>query len=261
MSTAVSEPSAKGVGRTVGVLLFLHFAAGLTVPFILLNPAIAPPGFLANAADIPNQVRAAVLLLFVGGALAIGIASTAWSVFRQYSSAMALWLLALAVASFSLQAFDNAHLLSMLSLSQEYAKAGADKADLFQALAVVVGSARRWSHYSFLLVIGSWIFLLNALLYRFRLVPRALAALGLVGSLLQIAGVTLRGLLGYAPETRLAMPLAPAYVALALWLIVKGFNERHRPLETQAHRAGAAGAWALSSLEGRSERDAASPQP
>jgi hypothetical protein len=88
-----------------------------------------------------------------------------------------------------------------------------------------------------------------------------LAALGLVGSLLQIAGVTLRGLLGYAPETRLAMPLAPAYVALALWLIVKGFNERHRPLETQAHRAGAAGAWALSSLEGRSERDAASPQP
>ena len=125
----------------------------------------------------------------------------------------------------------------MLSLSQEYAKAGTEKADLFQGLAVVVGSARMWSHYSFLLVVGSWIFLLCGLLYRFRLVPRALAAFGLVGSLLQIAGVTLRGLWGYPPETRLAMPLAPAYVALALWLIVKGFDERHRPLEAQAHRA------------------------
>jgi len=227
--------SGKSVGRIVGIMLFLHLAAGLIVPFVLLNPVIAPPGFLTNAAGNSNQVRAAIFLLFVGSAIAIGIASIAWSVLRQYSSAMALWLLALAVASFSLQAVDNAHILSMLSLSQEYAKAGAEKADLFQALAVVVGSARKWSHYSFLLVVGSWIFLFCGLLYRFRLVPRALAAFGLVGSVLQIAGVTLRGLLGYPPETRLAMPLAPAYVALALWLIVKGFDERHRPLEAQVH--------------------------
>lgn len=238
MSTAVvTERSGKTVGRTVGMLLLLHLAAGLTVPFILLNPFIAPPGFLINGAGIPNQVRTSVLLLFVGSAMAVGIASTAWPVFRQYSSAMALWLLALAVASFSLQAVDNAHLLSMLSLSQQYAKAGSDKSDLFQSLAVVVGSARKWSHYSFLLVVGSWIFLLCGVLYRFRLVPRALAAFGLVGSMLQIAGVTLRGLWGYPPETRLAMPLAPAYVALALWLIVKGLDERHRPLKAQALRA------------------------
>lgn len=238
MSTArVKECSGQNIGRSVGVLLFLHLAAGLTVPFILLNPVIAPPGFLANAAGSPNRVRAAVLLLFVGSAIAIGIASSAWSVLRQYSSAMALWLVALAVASFSLQAVDNAHLLSMLSLSQAYARAGAEKADVFQALAVVVGSARKWSHYSFLLIVGSWIFLFCGLLYRFRLVPRALAAFGLVGSLLQIGGVTLRGLWGYPPETRLAMPLAPAYVALALWLIVKGFDERHRALEASVPRA------------------------
>jgi uncharacterized protein DUF4386 len=227
-TAAVTERFRWNTGRTVGVLLFLHLAAGLTVPFILLQPLIAPPGFLANGAAIPNQVRASVFLLFVGSAITIGIACAAWSVFRHYSSAIALWLLALAVASFSLQAVDNAHLLSMLSLSQEFTKAGADKADLFQALAIVVGSARKWSHYSFLLVVGSWIFLLCGVLYRFRLVPRVLAALALVGSMLQIAGVTLRGLWGYPPETRLAMPLAPAYVALALWLIVKGFDERHR---------------------------------
>jgi len=227
-TTALGE--AKSVGRIVGVLLLLHLGAGLVVPFILLNAVTASPGFLANGARIPNQLRLAVLLLFVGSAIAIGISSTAWSLFRHYSSPMALWLLALAVVSFSLQAVDNAHILSMLSLSQEYVKAGAEKADSFQALAVMVGSTRKWSHYSFLFVIGSWIFLLFGLLFRFRLVPRALAAFGLVGSVLQIAGVTLRGLWGYPPETRLAMPLAPAYVALALWLIVKGFDEQHGPL-------------------------------
>ena len=221
--------SGKSVGRIVGILLLLHLALGLTVPFILLHPLVTEPGFLASAAGIPNQVRAAVLLLFVGSALAVRIASAAWSVFRHYSSAMALWLLALAVGSFALQAVDNAHLLSMLSLSQEYATAGPDKAELFQALAVVVGSLRKWSHYSFLLVIGSWIFLLCGLLYRFRLVPRPLAIFGLLGAVGQIAGVTLRGLWGYPPETRLAMPLAPAYVALGVWLIIKGFDERRVP--------------------------------
>jgi hypothetical protein len=114
--------------------------------------------------------------------------------------------LALAIASFTLQAVDDAHLLSMLSLSQQYAEAGAAKRELFQSLALVVGAARKWSHYSFLLVIGSWIFLLYGLLYRFRLVPRWLAVFGLLGAVGQIVGVTLRGLWGFAPETRLAIP-------------------------------------------------------
>ncbi|MFL6299557.1 MAG: DUF4386 domain-containing protein [Terriglobales bacterium] len=231
MQTTLSlESSAKDVGKTVGVLLLLHLTAGLMVPFMMLHTLVSPPGFLASAAAIPNQVRAAVFLLFFGSALAIGIAAAAWSVFRRYSSAMALWLLALAIASFTLQAVDNAHLLSMLSLSQQYSEAGPAKTELFQSLALIVGAARKWSHYSFLLVIGSWIFLLYSLLYLYRLVPRWLAVFGLLGAVGQIAGVTLRGLWGFPPETRLAMPLAPAYICLAVWLIVKGFAE---PRQTQ----------------------------
>jgi hypothetical protein len=216
-------PSEKSAGRTVGVLLLLHLASGLTVPFILLHPLVSPPGFLASAATIPNQVRAAVMLLFAGSALTIGVSCVALRTFRRYSSAAAYWLLALAIASFALQAADNAHLLSMLSLSQAYVDAGASNTQLFQTVAVALGALRKWSHYSFLLVVGCWIFLLYSFLYRFRLVPRVLAAFGLLGSVGQIAGVTLRGLWGYPPETRLAMPLAPLYVALAVWLIIKGF--------------------------------------
>ncbi|MGH9779835.1 MAG: DUF4386 domain-containing protein [Candidatus Acidiferrales bacterium] len=226
--------SAKSAGQTVGILLLAHTAAGLIVPFVLLDRVRGSAGLLANAAGSAGQVRAAVLLLFVGSAMAIAITIAAMPVFRRYSSAMALWLLALGVAAFSLQAVDNAAILTMLSLSQEYATAGAAKTELIEALALVAGSARRWAHYSALLMVGSWIFLLYALLYRFRLVPRALAGFGLIASLGQIAGVTLRGLLGYSPMTVLAMPLAPAYVALAVWLMVKGFDERHGPLQGEA---------------------------
>src|SRR4051794_11826833 len=105
-TAAIMLPAPKRVGRMVGALLLLHLAAGLTVPFIMLHPLVMPPGFLTTAAGIPNQVRAAVLLFFIGSALAIGIASAALDLFRQYSPAMAYWLLALATASFILQAVD-----------------------------------------------------------------------------------------------------------------------------------------------------------
>jgi hypothetical protein len=198
--------SAKSVGRVIGVLLSVHLAAGLWVPFVLLQPIKRPGGFLVNAAESPVQIRAAVLLLFVGSAVAVGIAIAALPVFRRYSSAMALWLLALAVAGFSLQAVDNGALLSMLSLSQEYASAGAAKSEVFQALVLVVSSARRSVHFMYLLLAVSWIFLLFSLLFRFRLVPRALAAFGLVASMLQIhrgdvaepSGVSARNAVGHA---------------------------------------------------------------
>jgi hypothetical protein len=34
----------------------------------------------------------------------------------------------------------------------------------------------------------------------------------------------------------LAVPLAPAYVALAVWLMVKGFDERHAAVPAEARR-------------------------
>jgi hypothetical protein len=234
MTTAAmvqKRESSASDGRLVGALMLAHLVCALIVPFVMLLPLINPPGFLISATGVATQIRAAVLLFFVGNAMAIAVASVGWRVFRQYSSPMALSLLALAGAAFSLQAVDNGHILAMLSLSQQYANADASKADLFQGLALVVGAARKWSHYTFLLTVGCWMLLLFALLFRFRLVPRAIAGLAMLCVFLQMTGVSLRGLFGYAPETRLAMPLAPAYILVAVWLIVKGFDERSRGIE------------------------------
>jgi hypothetical protein len=56
--------SAKSVGRIIGMLVFVHLATGLTVPYILLLSLTTPPaGFLANAAEISVQVRLSVVLV------------------------------------------------------------------------------------------------------------------------------------------------------------------------------------------------------
>ena len=233
--------SAKSMGRIIGILLLVQLA-GLIVPFVLLHPlTTGPAGFLANAAGASLQIKVAVFLLFANCGLTIGIAIPALPLFRHYSEAMALWLVVLSVIMFLLQAVDNVHVLSMLSLSQQYAQAGGP-AELFQTLAAVVGSTRRWAHYSELLVIDCWIFLLYSLLYRLALVPRALAVFGLLTVMLHFTGIPLPGFMGYSLVTMMGVPMAFSHVALAIWLMVKGFEDRHRRLGAEAHEVELAGA-------------------
>jgi Domain of unknown function (DUF4386) len=217
--------SAKSTGRIIGMLLFLQLA-GLIVPFVLLLPlTTGPKNYLLDAAGSSSQIKLAVFLLFANCGLTIGITIAAFRVFRQYSEALALWLLAASVIMFLLQAVDNVHVLSMLSLSQQYAQADGPN-ELFQTLAAVVGSTRRWAHFTELLAIDCWIFLFYGILYRLAVVPRALAAFGLITVMLHFTGIPLRGFLGYSLVAMMGVPMALSHITLATWLVAKGFDER-----------------------------------
>jgi hypothetical protein len=130
------------------------------------------------------------------------------------------------VVGFSMLALENVSILTMLSLSEEYAKASAT--ELFQTAAMVARSMRHSAHYATLLVAGGAGFALYGVLLRFALVPRALAACGLVAVLLQIAAVTMP-ILGYRIVFLLIVPLGLTHLALSLWLIAKGFEEKIAP--------------------------------
>lgn len=221
---------ARTVGRLIGMLVLIHLATGLTIPYILMQSITAPPAsFLADAAGIASQIRLSVALLFVGGVVTVAIAIVAWPVLRQHCYAMGQWLLALSVVNLALQVVENQHWLSMLFLSQEYTRAASASGDLLQALAPTVRSGWLWAHYTHLLVVVGWMFLLYVVLYRLKLVPRTLAAIGLLAALLQIGGITLPVLLDYRVPFRMAlygMPLGVVYLGLGLWLMVRGFKER-----------------------------------
>ncbi len=221
--------SAKSVGRTIGIMLLLQFLAGGLANFVLVNPVFSPPGFLVNAANSALQLGISALLLLVTGALSVGIAIIALPLFRRHSQAMSLWFLALAVVGLSLAAVESNALLSLLSLSQAYAKADASDETLFQTLRVVVASSRNWGHYTHLLVGGTMYLVLYSLLYRFVLIPRALAAFGLLAVLLQLIAVGMP-LFGYRVVMSLLIPMALSYLGLALWLTARGFEERPQPL-------------------------------
>jgi uncharacterized protein DUF4386 len=213
---------AKRVGRIIGMLLFVQLV-GLILPFILLMP-ITTAGFLDIAAGLAFQIRVAVLLLFANGALTIGIAIAAFPVLREHGYGMALWLLVVSVIWFAMQAVDNAHILSMLSLSQRHAEAGASNVELLGALGELARSARRWAHYTELLVVDTWFCVFYGVLFRLSLVPRPLAGFGLLMVMVHAAAITLPGFLGYGSVPSLAPSLALSHVALGSWLVAKGLD-------------------------------------
>jgi hypothetical protein len=211
-------------GRIIAVLILVQMVSGALINFVLEAPLFGAPGFLVNAAPHASRIALSAVLGLAAGALALGIAITAYPVFRQYSQAMALWFVALSVAGLSVAAVENMNVMSMLSLSLEYAKANAAAQDQLQALRVVVASSRNWAHYIGLIIAGSTIFVMYAVLYRFALVPRALAAFGLAAVVLQLVAVAMP-LFGQGIVFLLLAPLGLSQLALALWLILKGFRK------------------------------------
>lgn len=218
--------SAKSTGRIVGVLLLLHLITGLMAPYIMLRPLATSQNFTENNLINSFQVRLSIMMLFVGGAMTIAIAVTTLPVFRQYSYAMALWLLALAIANFSLQGVENAAWMSMFTLSRDYPSETIANVGAYQLVGAAVRAGWKWVHYTHLLIVVSWMWLLCAILWRSALVPRALAAVGLITPLLQIGGITLPQFLAYrSPAPMLmGMTLGVSYLALSVWLMVKGFR-------------------------------------
>jgi hypothetical protein len=216
--------TAKNAGRVAGALILVQGIGGYIVNFGLIAPATAPPGFLVNAAPHALRVGMTALLGIFMGAFATAIAITVWPVFKKHSERMALSFLALAIAALALAVVENGRLMSMVSLSQAYAASGAADPAAFEGLRGVVAAARNWAHFTHLIIGGSTFFILYATTFRFALIPRAIAAFGMAAVALQMATVSMPLLGGHVIFPLLA-PAGIANLALAVWLLAKGFSD------------------------------------
>jgi Domain of unknown function (DUF4386) len=224
------------LGRIVGLLLLGQFVVAVVFNVALLGPVISqPPGWIVNAAAQPLSVSISVVLALVADAIWLAIAVVAYPLFAHASLRTAVAFVALTCVALALSAVENGHLLTLRSLSQAYATAGTADRELFETLRVLFGSARNWAHYTHLMVTGISILAFFAALFRFLLVPRALAVFGGASAGLQIVTVTMP-IFGQPVIFAMLAPLGLAIVSLAAWLLVKGFSAPRLP--NQGFRTG-----------------------
>jgi uncharacterized protein DUF4386 len=210
-------------GRIIGILFILLMAGSGVVNFVLEAPLFGTPGFLVNAAPHARQIGLAALLGLGLEALWIGVAVTAFPIFRERDRAMALWLVALAAVTLAVAVMESIGVMSMVSLSEAYLKAGAAQREQIETVRVVVASARNWAHYMGRILDGVTAFFFYAALFRFALVPRVLSGFGLLAAVLMLASIGMP-FFGHGVVFPMLAPLGLSQLILALWLLTKGFR-------------------------------------
>lgn len=213
-------------GRIIGALLIVQLA-GLIVPFVMLMPITArPPENVTNAAVISSQLKLAVFLLFANCCLTIGISALVSRVIRQFGTTLPILLGATSLIMFTTQAVDNVQIMAMMSLGRHFADVGGDEA--LRTAAAVVGSIRRWSHFSAIVAIDGWMFVFYVCLYRFRIVPRGLPVFGLLTVVLHFTGIVVPLWFEVPGIVPMGAAMGVGHVLTGLWLVIKGFQKRGR---------------------------------
>ncbi len=214
--------AAKRACRIIGVLIVIQMVGSSMVNFVLEAPLFHAPGFLVAGASHARQIGLAALLGLITEALWVAIAVTAFPIFYRRTQPLALWLVALGGVILAVAVVENIGVMSMVSVSEAYTKASAVEREQLQTIRVVVACARNWAHYVGRIFDGVASFVIYAVLYRFALIPRALAGFGLIAVTLMITGVAMP-LFGHDVLFPMLAPVGLSQLCLAVWLMTKGF--------------------------------------
>jgi len=211
----------------VGVLFITATVAGI-LSAVFSGSILDAPDYLINVSANANQVIIGALFGLIMGLAVAGIAIWLYPVIRKHNEALALGSVGFRIIEGVLFIVGVIGLLSLVTLSQEYVKAGAPDASYFQSLGTLLLAARDWAG-----VLGSFAFILGALMYYYifyqsKLIPRWLSVWGLIGVPLWIAAelLIMFGLIESFSTNAILLdiPIGVNEMVLAVWLIVKGFN-------------------------------------
>ena len=211
----------KRTARIVGVLFIIGTVAGVLSFFG--GTIIDDPDYLIKVSENENQIIVgALFILIMGFALAM-VPVMMFPIFRKFNEALALGYVVFRGALETVTYFGAVIIwLLLITLSQEYVKAGAPDASYFQTLGTLLLEAADWIDYISTLAFSLGALMFYYLLYQSKLIPRWLSGWGLIGAILVLA-VGLLAMFGLDLAILWA-PLALQEMVLAVWLIVKGFN-------------------------------------
>jgi hypothetical protein len=164
-----------------------------------------------------------VLLWVINAAAVVGIAVLMFPILKQHNESIALGYVGSRTIEAAISIVGEICVLALLTLSQEYVKAGAPDASYFQTLGTLFLAGRDWAYKMVMIATGLGGLLFCYLLYKSKLIPRFMSVWGLIGYALLLTGVLLE-IFGYSAVMILSLPGGLFEILLGIWLIVKGFK-------------------------------------
>jgi len=218
-TTQGSMSSLKKTSLLAGILYLLTF---VSIPTLVLYRSVHAPNYIISSGS-SNDVIFGGLLEIIVALAGIGTAIVLYPVLKKQNEAAALGLVAFRVLEAGTIFVGVAFLLSVVTLRQQEAGAGA----LISSHALVALYDRIFLlGQSFIPAIND--LLLGLLLYKSRLVPPGLALIGIVGAAPLIAGyfAMMFGIIGqHSPLAGLSALLVAIFeFSLGIYLVAKGFR-------------------------------------
>jgi hypothetical protein len=217
--------SNKKTAIIVGIL-FITATATYMLGSGNLEPVLYAPDYLINVSANENQVLIGMLLELVNHLAVVCIPFMMFPILKKHNEGLALGYVVFRIIESVTLIVGSISLLSLLTFSQEFVKAGAPDGSYYQTLGTLFLAARDWTillGVNIVFPLGALIF--NYLLYQSKLVPRWLSGWGLIGATLLLARAA--GLLAVFDLNQFVLLTLPIWVqemVFAVWLIFKGFN-------------------------------------
>jgi hypothetical protein len=214
--------------KIVGILFIIGTVSGI-LGAIIISPVLGATDYLAKFSANQNQVLAGVFLELVMAVACASIAIWLYPVLKKYSESLALGAVGFRLIEATFDFVSVLSLLLLLTLSQEFVKAGAPDSSYYQLFGELLKTGHNFIGPVLMLLpwcIGALMY--YYIFYQTRLVPRWLSAWGIIGVTLCIAASTLvlfHVIDSFSPaQIVFNLLILVQEMALALWLIVKGFN-------------------------------------
>ena len=231
----IVDASQRRAEIVIAALFVLTAATSISAAFAL-DPMLNVPNYLAGI--FPNKAAFVLdaLLWSFNNIGIVFIAVFAFPVLRTLDEALAVGYLASRIIEGTIMMVGIIAMLLLIPLSQQFLQAGAPQNSWFLTEGFVLKQARLLGLTGLslpMLGLGGLIF--TWLLFRFRLVPRWISVIGLIGYGVLIPGgiAGLFGLIDVSPGGNvplLALPVAVfEIILLPFWLVFRGFKMPEAP--------------------------------
>jgi hypothetical protein len=213
--------SSRKTALIVGTLFIVASATSIASFFFF--DSIYSPDYLTVVSANENQVIVGALLMLTSVASIVGIPIALFSTLKKYNENLALGYVGARIFEGFFFAINIITLLSLLSLSHEFVTSAAPNVDYFQTTGNLLLADFEWNSVLLDIPFAISAIIFNYLLYKSKLVPRWMSGWGLIGGAVWLPGALI-GIFSIVDVTLLAAPIGLQEMALAIWLIVKGFN-------------------------------------
>ena len=206
----------------VGAFFLTSNIAFILGAVIFIEPTLGATDYLSLVSANRTQIVFGVLLELINGLAYLGIAVLMYPILNRRFESLALGYVCFRIIEFVMQILGDLSPLSLLTLSEEFVRAGAPGSSAYPISGAALLANRFWAFQMVSITLGLGALLLYTMLYQTRLVPRFISVWGFVGALIVLAN-TMLDLFGYPPGN-LGVIMLLNELFLGIWLIVKGFN-------------------------------------